>query len=142
MHAFETSYQLFHCALAFWCGKEDLCGRWSDGELQSLVSNVPEDEFSHGCAKHGVIVNIQRNCCRELHHCGASTWIGSRFRVFQPVKIQKGVSRPNKLTVSTSLRNTTSVEYKLILMVSESLMRCSSGPVPTIILVTQEDRII
>ena len=38
--------------------------------------------FSDGCAKVGVIMPMQRNCCRELHHCGASTWFGSRFRVF------------------------------------------------------------
>ena len=35
-------------------------------------------------------MTIQENCRCELHHCRPSTWIGSRFRVFQPVKIHKG----------------------------------------------------
>ena len=52
-----------------------------------------EDEFFDGCAKVGVIMTIQRSCCRELHHCRASTRIGCWFRVFQPVKIQKRIPR-------------------------------------------------
>ena len=46
-------------------------------------------------------MTIQRNCCPELPHCRASTWIGSRFRVVQPVKIHTRFHE-----VCTVLRNT------------------------------------
>ena len=45
--------------------------------------------MSDGCAKVRELLTIQRSCWRELHHCRTSARIGCRFRVFQPVKIQK-----------------------------------------------------
>ena len=98
----------------------------------SGLQSSHEDEFSDACAEVGVVMTIQRNCCRELHHCGASTWIGSRFLVFQHGKIQKGchavctvchleapachgdLTASKRLTVPPALRNTTtSVKYKI-----------------------------
>ena len=60
--------------------------------------------FSDGCAKVGVIMTIQRNCCRELHHCRTSTSVGSRSRVFQHVKIQQGFREVSTVFTSKPLR--------------------------------------
>ena len=72
-------------------GLRTLCGQLLEGELHVWSPRCHEDEFSDGCANVWVIMAIQRNCCRELHHCQAYTWIDNRCRVFQPVKIQEVV---------------------------------------------------
>ena len=145
VRAFEISCKLFHCPLAFCCGIEDLCGQLWDGELLVLSPRCHEDEFSDSCAKVGVVLTFRRCCCRELHPCRTSTWTDRRFRVFQHVKTTRSemfssskpllflvISRPKELTVSPSLHNTTtSVKSRLVFTCSKSLMRCSSGPVPT-----------
>ena len=148
VRAIEISYQLVHCALSLGCGIEDLRGWLLDGELHVWSPRCHEDEFSNG--KVGAMMTIQRNCCREIHHSRASTWISSRFRVVQPVKVQRGFHElsmvshleapaflgvfktQKKLTVLPSLRNIiTSVKYRLVFMCSNCFKSCSSGPVPT-----------
>ena len=113
----------------------------------SGLHGVTKMSLSDRCEK----VTVQINCCRELHHCRASAWICSRFRVFQPVEIQTSklllilvISRPEGFNVSPSLRNTTtSIKYRMVFMCSKIthevfLWSCASH----VIHVTQEDRII
>ena len=73
----ETSYHLFHCALAFCCGVEDLCGLLLNGELHVWSPWCHEREFSDCCAKVGETVTVQENGWSRAPSLW-SVWLQSR----------------------------------------------------------------
>ena len=90
--AFEISYQLFHCLLSIVRLKTCVDSCWM-ANCMSGLPNAMKVSLADNCAKVGVIMTIQRNRCRELHHCKAPTWSGSRFGVFPTRKDSRGIPR-------------------------------------------------
>ena len=141
LRAFETSYQLFHCALALCC-LVWIIVKW---RIFCLVSKMPWRWVFRRLCESWSNDDHPEGCWRELHHSRTSTriWLlvssfptskdstrSALFFTSKPLRVLV-ISRPKKLTVSPWWRNTTtSVKYRLVFMCSKSLMRCSSGHVP------------